>query len=195
MDLVDDLKKIQQIKPSDFEEICDVLNKRSSTDQWAISLAKLEKKIGQDTVQHLSRFLTFLADNLLAARDYEARLERINLLISSIVQDDPGAGEAWARVRDSLESLEPYFQSKKEEEIRDRFKRITNFVVTTDIRPLMDAGKHKIVKTMITNILKITTTDGESYICEFYEDDLDGIIEELELAKKKMALFKECYTL
>jgi hypothetical protein len=89
--------------------------------------------------------------------------------------------------------LESFFLQNKEDGIKDKFSRITGFKVVTDIRPIFSMDKKNISKLIYPYILKIETCDGKEFLCEFYEDTIDKIIEELQVAKGKLELIKDSY--
>ena len=53
--------------------------------------------------------------------------------------------------------------------------------------------RERISNVLYPSILKIETSDDESFLCELYEDVIDDFIEELERAKKKIELLKSTY--
>lgn len=190
-EFIEDLRIIKDIDDDAFKQTLSVLSEEGvDSADWVLSLTKLSKDYG-DNVKALLRFLEFLSGNFVNSRDYEDRVKFINKFFRNVASDDKDALEGWEKISSKLDTMHDYFLSKKEEEIKDRFSRISRFNVTTDIRPIFNMSKNKIEKNIYPNILKIETVDDKTFICEFYEDTLDKLIEELTNAKEKLNIINK----
>ncbi len=186
-----DLKIIKDIDDDAFNQTLKVLSEQGvDSADWVLSLTTLSRDYGEN-VKALLRFLEFLSGNFVNSRNYDERVVFINKFFRNVTLDDEDALKGWEKISSKLNSMHDYFLSKKEEEIKDRFSRISRFNVTTDIRPIFNMNKSKIEKNIYPNILKIETVDDKTFICEFYEDTLDKLIEELTSAKEKLKIINK----
>ncbi len=186
MDLISDLELICSINESDYTNIISIYSdsENKALDR-TLKLKRLASADNSDAIKALLRLIGFITETAIDARKYDDALTDIDNTIERFSASNPNATKGWGKLKASVPRLENYFLSKKIEKIKNEYSRINNFQITTDIRPVFDLKKEKIETNIYPYILKIETTDEKSFLCEFYDDTLDDLIEELKLAKSK----------
>lgn len=157
----------------------------------SLSLKKLATDRDDKKVEAFVRLLRFITRQLTDGRNYEKETGLLNDTFVRLTADNPTAAKGWERIRSSLTSLEDYLVEQKKESIKDRYARIVEFQITSDARPIFNIGRTELREFIFPHILKIETSDDQTFLCEFYDDDLDELISELELAKRKAQLIRE----
>lgn len=191
MEITEDLKKVHTLSISDYEKTIEFVCKNQKRNfDWVLFLHGIEDKSVDDAVRALFRLLNYIAETIIDSRSYEDGLTELDQLICNISQNDEDAKSGWLRLKQSLPKLDTFLLYKKEVEIKDRFERISKFEITTDIRPIFSLDKTEIIKKLVVNILKIGTINDKSFVCEFYDDDIDDLINELQRTKNKINLIK-----
>lgn len=193
MELIEDLKKINSLDDQSYQQVIGAMADEYETLEWNLVVKNISKKTDGESVKAFIRFLNFLSENVSESRNYSNQVEEIDDFLTKLLNDEPEALVSWERIKSSLPELESFFLQKKEDGIKDKFSRITGFKVVTDIRPIFSMDKKTISKLTYPYILKIETCDGKEFLCEFYEDTIDKIIEELQVAKEKLELIKDGY--
>jgi hypothetical protein len=193
MELIEDLKKISLLDDQSYQQVIGVMVGECETLEWNLVVKNISKKTDGESVKAFIRFLNFLSENVSESRNYSNQVEEIDGFLTKLLNDESEALVSWERIKSSLSELESFFLQKKEDGIKDKFSRITGFKVVTDIRPIFSMDKKNISKLTYPYILKIETCDGKEFLCEFYEDTIDKIIEELQVAKGKLELIKDSY--
>jgi hypothetical protein len=193
MELIEDLVRINQLDDEDYQHVINAISDNCGELEWAFLVKDISKKIDSESIKSLIRFVSFLSDNISESIGYNSHIEEIDEFLTKLLNDEPKAMLSWTRVKTSLIDLEGFFLHKKEEAIKNKFSRVTNFKIVTDIRPVFSMDKKSISKMTYPNILKIETCDDKEFVCEFYEDTLDMLIEELQVAKDKLKLIKKSY--
>ena len=161
--------------------------------KYSGTVKDISKKDDSEPIKSLIRFVRFLSDNISESIGYKSHVEEINEFLTKLLNDEPEAMLGWTRIKASLSDLDGFFLSKKAESIKNKFSRVTNFKIITDIRPVFSMDKKSISKITYPNILKIETCDDKEFVCEFYEDTIDKLIEELQIAKDKLNLIRKSY--
>ncbi|SFI50900.1 hypothetical protein [Nitrosomonas sp. Nm34] len=182
MDLISDLELIHLIDDSAYTDIISIY--AESNNNALDRTLKLKRFITKDEtgeIKALLRLISFVTD----ARNYEDAISDLNDTIDRLSESSPEARNGWRKLNHSISQLESYFLDQKIEKIKDRYSRIENFQITTDVRPIFDIRRKEIVTNLYPYILKINTVDEQSFLCEFYEDTIDDLIEELKIAKSK----------
>lgn len=192
MEIIEELKRINKVESGVFNETLALMAKRTheSTD-WLISVDQFISN--DENVESLVNFINFLGDYLIDARDFNNELTKLDDTIDKLSKDDASAKEAWAKVKNSLDQLTPYFLDKKLQTLQNRFNRVTDIEITTDVRPFFNLEKTEIINNLYVAILKIKTVDDKNYICEFYDDKLQLVLDELIRTKEKFDALKVKY--
>ncbi len=193
MELIEDLVQIQLLNDQDYQQVINAISAECSGLDWGILVQNFSKQDNGESIQALIRFLNFLSENIAESRNYAKQIEEVDNFLTKLLNDEADALVSWNRIKNSLTDLENFFLHQKEEAIQDKFSRISSFKVITDIRPIFNMDKKSISKLTYPNILKIETKDGKEFLCEFYEDAIDKLIEELNIAKDKLKMLKESY--
>ncbi len=193
MELIEDLKQISLLDDESYQQVIDAMAKECETLEWNLIVKNISRKSDGESVKALVRFLNFVSENMSESRNYFNQTEEIDSFLTKLLNDESEALVSWERIKRSLAELESFFLQKKEEGIKNKFSRITEFKVVTDIRPIFSMDKKSISKFTYPFILKIETCDDKEFLCEFYEDAIDKIIEELQAAKAKLELIKDGY--
>lgn len=186
MDLISDLELISSIDESDYTNIISIYSDsdNKSLDR-TLKLKKLISKDNSDVIKTLLRLISFVTDTAIDSRNYNNAFTDLSNTIERFSVSNPNAAKGWEKLKSSIPQLENYFLSKKIEKIQNEYSRIDSFQITTDIRPIFDLKKEKIESNIFPYILKIETSDEKSFLCEFYDDTLEELIEELKMAKSK----------
>lgn len=192
MDLISDLELICSIDESDYKKIIAIYSdsKNKALDR-TLKLKKLTSSGNSDAIKALLRLISFITDTATDARKYADNFVDLSDTIKRFSESNPDAAKGWDKLQSSIPQLGEFFLNKKIDKIKDKYSRITSFQITTDIRPIFDLDKREIETNIYPFILKIETSDEKSFLCEFYEDTLDELIEELELAKSKAKTIQE----
>ncbi len=193
MELIDDLVQINLLDDKDYQHVISVISNKCGELEWGLLVKEISKKVDSEAIKALIRFVNFLSDNISESIGYNSHIEEIDEFLTKLLNDEPKALLSWDRIKASLIDLEGFFLYKKEESIKNKFSRVTNFKIVTDMRPIFSMDKKSISKITYPNILKIETCDDKEFICEFYEDTIDKLIEELQVAKDKLELIRENY--
>lgn len=193
MELIEDLKQIYLLDDDSYQQVIGAMVSECEALEWNITVKDISKKSDGESVKALVRFLNFVSDNVSESRSYANQTEEIDAFLTKLLHDESEALSSWERIKNSLSELESFFLQKKEEGIKNKFSRVTGFKVFTDIRPIFSMDKKSISKLTYPFILKIETCDDKEFLCEFYEDAIDKIIEELQVAKDKIELIKGNY--
>lgn len=193
MELIDDLKLISQLEEGEYNQIIEAISKECSDVEWGILVKNISKQKNSESIKAVISFVNFIAENKLNQDGFGNKEEDIDKYLGGLLQDEPEAADGWERIKKSINKLDAYFLKKKEESIKDRYSRITYFKIVSDIRPIFSIDKKRIIKNTFPHILKIETVDGKEFLCEFYEDTIDELIQELNLAKQKEDLLKKTY--
>lgn len=192
MEITTDLRKINAIDAELYDRVLSLyaLQKLKPIER---SL-KLKKYADDDeSVKGLVRFLNFITENVVEARDYEKAIERLDATLADLASGDTEVISGWNRVKGSLENLSDYFVEKKVEDLKDRYSRIVSFQITSDVRPVFNIKRSEIHQLIYPHILKIETSDDKLFLCEFYDDVLDELISELEMVRTKSRLIRDTY--
>lgn len=191
MQLIKDLQGIKSVSDDCFNEVFEAVSKEQGNDFEKLkTISSLIQKNSEDEVYSILRFLDFLSSNLSDARDFYGKLNKLQDKIELLVHDEPDAREGWQRIRSRLDNLDNFFLREKEKDIKRKFRCLEHFEITTDTRPVFSLDRKKIIKHIYPCILKIQTIDNQSFICEFYENQIDELISELELCKTKLSILK-----
>ncbi|HHJ18807.1 MAG TPA: hypothetical protein ENJ84_03090 [Gammaproteobacteria bacterium] len=194
MDLIGDLELASSLEEETFTEVISIYtNPENTSVDRAVKLNHLISKGGSDGVKAIARLLSFITDTVIEARDYGESIDELNTTVEKLSASTEQASNGWARISSHINELESYFVSKKIDSIKDRYSRVTTFQVTTDIRPVFDMKRENIESAIYPCILKIQTTDNDTFVCEFYEDSIDKLITELDNAKQKLHKLKSRY--
>jgi hypothetical protein len=193
MELLDDLKLISQLDEDGYNQIIEAMSKECSDLEWGILVKNLSKQKNSESIKAVIRFVNFIAENKSNQVGFDNKEEDIDKYLNALLKDEPEASKGWERIKDSLIKLNTYFLKNKEVSIKDRYSRITYFKIVSDIRPIFSMDKNKVIKNIYPHILKIETVDGKEFLCEFYEDTIDELIQELNIAKQKQDVLKKIY--
>lgn len=192
MDLISDLESIYLINESEYADIISIYSDSGNEDlDRTLKLKKLSLKDESNSIKALIRLINFISDIATDTRKFNETLSDIESTVERISENNPNALSGWMKIKSSIPQLTGYFLRKKIEKIKDRYSRIKSFQITTDVRPVFDIRKENIETCIYPYILKIETTDEKSFLCEFYDDTLDELIEELQLAKSKTEIIKK----
>lgn len=188
--LREDLVLISKASENIISDACRVIND-SALDhaEWSIYIETLDehdKEIGSS----LFRVVNWVGSSVVEARSYSESLSDLDEAIGRIAKNNPEVLTGWIKIKNFIPKLSEYFVNRKEEEIKSRFNRVSEFSITLDARPIYTMDRDEIVKLIYPHIVKIVTSDEQEFICEFYEEQFDSLIEELTLAKKKLELLK-----
>ncbi len=186
MDLISDLELICSVNETDYTNIISIYSdsENKALDR-TLKLKKLTSKDNSDSIKALIRLISFVTDVVIDARKYEDALTDLDKTIERFSESNPEAAKGWGKLKLTVSQLGNHFISKKIEKIKNEYSRINNFQITTDIRPIFDLRKEKIETTIFPYILKIETSDEKTFLCEFYDDTLEDLLEELKIAKSK----------
>ncbi|KAF3977501.1 MAG: hypothetical protein HFP77_06530 [Methylococcales symbiont of Iophon sp. n. MRB-2018] len=193
MELIDDLVQINSLDKKDYQHVVVAISNNCGELEWGMLVKDISRKVDGDAIKALIRFINFLSDNVSELIGYNSHIKEINEFLTKLLNDEPKALLGWERVKGSLEDLDAFFLHKKEESIKNKFSRVTSFKIVTDVRPIFSMDKKSISKITYPSILKIETCDDKEFVCEFYEDTLDKLIEELQVAKDKLKLIRANY--
>lgn len=193
MELLDDLKLISLLDENGYSQIIEAMSRECSDVEWGILVKNISKQKDSESIKALIRFLNFIAENKSNQVGFNSKEADIDKYLNALLIDEPEAAKGWERIKNSLKKLNTFFLQKKEMSIKDRYSRITYFKIVSDIRPIFSMDKNRIIKNTYPHILKIETVDGKEFLCEFYEDTIDDLIQELNLAKKKLDMLKKIY--
>lgn len=190
MKITEDLVHISLIEDEELDEIFSNLSEFSKGDSEAES--RLEKYYTDENQVHKSLldFIQFTNDFMLDGREYSSRKKEFEDFLETFISNNDKAALGWSKLNSHFSELEDYFLFSKEAEIKSRFKRITDFEVTTDVRPVFNLQKDEIYKKLLVGIIRIKTSDDEEFVCEIYEDKIDLFIEEIKRAKSKFEIIR-----
>lgn len=192
MELTNDLAKIKSLSEKNYQKIIESISDEKKASEWGRlykDVVKEEKT--EASIEALFRFLEFISGNVAESTNLSRKVLELDEYLSGLLENEQDAILGWERLKNSMSKLEGFFLQKKEDSIKSRFSRLTNFKIVTDIRPIFNINEDSIYKMTFPNIIKVETCDGKEFVCEFYEDMLDELINELNLAKDKLQLIKK----
>ena len=194
MELTEDLKLIALLGQEDFDR---ALSLYATTDEdqveVTLQLRKMAERDDSGGIKALIRFLEYLTDNVIDARSFSKQLEKVEELVKQLADSEQEVLDGWNRIKEQVGYLTEHFVARKRAELKNRYSRVTRFQVTTDLRPLFNLERTSVEELLICNVLKIETSDEKTVLCEFYDDLIDDLIEELELTKKKIEILRNKY--
>jgi hypothetical protein len=189
--LREDLALISGISESDFDKTIDLVSSGSTDNKdFAVFIESYETDEQKEPIIALFRFFNYIGETLAEARSHELAYKKLDELLQKVVANDLNAAKGWVRLKGAYDKLQPFFIKAKEDVIKSRFSRVSDFSLTVDLRPVYSLDRNTIVKLLYPNILKIETNDDKTFICELDEENLDLLLEEITLAKKKLELLK-----
>lgn len=194
MDFIADLEIASSVDDDVYNKIVLVYsNTENSPVERAVKLNHIVSQGDSDNIKAVIRLFGFVTDTVIESRDYDDGLAELTNTVSELSSENEAASLGWKKITGRVDELEDYFIIKKIDSIKDRYSRVIDFQITTDIRPIFNMKRDGLNSEIYPYILKINTSDDNSFVCEFYDDSIDKIIEELELAKEKLKTIKENY--
>ncbi len=142
-------------------------------------------------IRNIYPLVEFIAQSLVGARNFEQGLAEVDSRLERLSANDELATEGWRRIRQALLEDKGYLLREKTELMKNRYARVTAFHVTSDVRPVFELERQEVKNLLFPQILKIETSDDQTFICEVYDDEIDDMITELELAKNKCQMMRE----
>ncbi len=190
MKIQDDLIRAAEVDANLYDRVISLLAlSRDDDDESEVEIGRLYED--DENVRSLLDFVFFMTNTLLGARDFRQELVEFEETITRLTENNDQANKSWKRIRGSLESLTPFLLYRKEQDLKDRFKRIEHFAITTNVRPVFTLDKSQIHKNLYVGIVRVRTSDEKDFICEIYDDKLESFFDELSLAKKKFDVIRE----
>lgn len=190
MKLLEDLTDICKLTDDEFSQVVNIFANISKNPEDTNVKISLLYDDDDKNYHSLIDILFFVSNSILSGRDVSKELNELEITVTKLAENNQEAQDSWVRIKESLDELKPYLLYKKEQDLKNRYKRIEHFEVTTDIRPLFNLEKTEIEKNLLLGIIKIKTSDDEDFLCEIYDDKLDMLIDELERAKNKFKILK-----
>ena len=194
MDFIADLEQASSVDDHVYDEIVSTyLDTENTPVELAIKLNHIVSKGEPEPLRAVIRIFNFITETVVNSRDYEDGLGELTSTIAELAAESQEASTGWQKFLDRIPDLEKFFVVKKIENIKQRYSNVTSFQITADIRPIFDMKREQINTQIYPYILKINTSDDKTFVCEFFDDTLDTIIEELERAKEKVKVMRDRY--
>lgn len=185
--LLKDLVSIPELSEENYSKIIEIASgdgKRSI--EWSLYL----ETIDEDSKEHslaLFRILNYIGNAFADSRDFTKEAKELDEYVGEVAADNDFAKQGWNRLKGTYDKLTPFFLSKKEDLIKDRFSNVRESSITVDARPIFSLDRTSIEKTLFPYILKLETCDDKTFLCELYPEQLELLEEEIKNAKLKKA--------
>lgn len=160
---------------------------------WFIYVESLDES-DRESISALYRAVTTLSTSFAEARSFSDAMKELEEAMARLTKNDDAANSGWNKLKGLFSSpsssMSSFLVAKKEEVVKSRFSRVANFSITIDARPIFSMDRKTVEKVIYPHIVKIVTQDDKEFLGEFYEDQLDRLMEELSLAKQKLSILK-----
>lgn len=165
--------------PSDYEEY----------EEWCRS-----NSIDVVEGKRLLTFITFVADYVSDQRDLVQGLNELKNELFGHIELSEEFSLNWKKLQSIIHETSNFILKTKEKWLRQVTKKISQFNLVCDIRPVFDLKRENVLNVMYPVILSLRHDQStETFTYEVSEDTLREILAEVEYSLKKIEILKRSF--
>ncbi|TGJ99872.1 hypothetical protein EHO57_14025 [Leptospira langatensis] len=189
----DDLQLLSEQSDANLEKIAEYLNRNeiATSGQLAQYLAFCASlNIDEKVAKIFLNLVGFLGDWVTEQKGFEEAFASFEQAFFSGKPETLNVEIPWERTKNFVKTLEPYIVLRKRAQKTHVLSTLQKFNLTTEIRPIFDIHRVKVIENLYVTILSIEGTEGETLFFDLTEQELSKMQREIEFALQKIEALK-----